>query len=196
MTPEQIFEKYGQKTNERRKDSDSNADNVIPDKNSPTEIMFLSNKPSGSLNILSKSKSLPSLNIENKNKSELDTNEPFVKTLKHVHGLEDLTEKKITKKLTLSSIQYSSEADSTFKSEIKLKTKNKNRCAFSDCKIKVNPLLGTGKCPKCSNNFCGNHRLYELHDCPFYLEVKREYKLNNEKTLLKNRTQQQMIAKI
>lgn len=193
MTPDQLFGKYGQNPDNRRKNDESDADNIIPERSSPTEVMLLGNNPTTALNLSSRTESLPSLpslNFENKNNPEIDTDKSFIRTLKHVYEPSNSIGKN---KLVLPPIwTQNSDADS----KSKIKSKSKNRCSFPGCKVKVHLLLGTGKCPKCSNNFCGNHRLYEFHDCPFYSDVKKEHKLNNEKTLLKNRTQQQMIAKI
>lgn len=229
MRPEQLFEKYGEgeKSNNRKKSSDSDTDSVMPERTSPTELMFLSNKPI--VNLSSKTNSLPSIhnpkNTSNLDSSELNIDTLFVKTFRRINGHnlketfknsnEDTTKERERERTILPQINdpenpnikssiiasVTKKNDPTLtagedKVKNKIKSKSKNRCAFTGCKVKVSSVLSTGQCPKCSSNFCGKHRLYELHNCPFYSEVKKEYKLNNEKTLLKNRTQQQMITKI
>lgn len=43
------------------------------------------------------------------------------------------------------------------------KKKSKNRCAFEDCRKKLN--LATVTC-KCNKRYCGLHRLQNKHNCP------------------------------
>lgn len=185
-------------TDEKRRGSnDNNTRNIIPERTSPTERMFLSQQspfPARTISlspseknmkscISSRSISLPPLETT-KNGNTSDRKYP----LNHHHRPK-------SEKMVLPPIANTTFLDSQQKGWEK-KSRCKNRCAFDDCRAKVSSLLATGKCPKCSLHFCGSHRLYELHNCPFYSEVKNECKQDNEKALFKNRTQREVITKI
>ena len=53
--------------------------------------------------------------------------------------------------------------NTTIETPKKKKKKSKNRCAFEDCRKKLN--LATVTC-KCNKRFCGLHRLQIQHNCP------------------------------
>lgn len=70
------------------------------------------------------------------------------------------------------------------------------RCAFNECKLKVDTLIGIGLCVGCKKFFCGNHRIYESHKCPNLVDKCNELKQANTRILMNSKTESKIITKI
>ena len=55
------------------------------------------------------------------------------------------------------------------------------KCNQNLCKNKASII---GKCNKCNKKFCNSHRLYELHECSLFNDIKDSYRQKLHDTLL------------